>query len=88
MEKVNSRIVFSNDIYRILQGQNALDFDYTKNGLMLPTKKQISVLREDFKKDVNRFFENDVTIFSEEKMEDFLYSSIDDCISYPHCFSR
>ena len=55
---------------------------------MLPTKKQISVLREDFKKDVNRFFENDVTIFSEEKMEDFLYSSIDDCISYPHCFSR
>ena len=80
MEKVNSGIVFSNDIYRILQGQNALDFDYTKNGLMLPTKKQISVLREDFKKDV--------TIFSEEKMEDFLYSSIDDCISYPHCFSR
>lgn len=88
MEKVDSGIVFSNDIYRILQGNNALDFDYRKKDFVLPTKKQISILREDFKKDVNRFFINNVTIFSEEEMKAFLYNSIDDCEVYPHCFSR
>ncbi len=88
MEKVNSGVVFSNDILRILQGKNALDFNYEKNGLSLPSKKQIEVLREDFRKDVNRIFERDVTIFSEEKMEGFLNDSLEDCTIYPHCFSR
>lgn len=88
MEKVNSGIVFSNDILRILQGKNALDFNYEKSGLVPPTKKQVEILRENFKKDVNRIFENDVTIFSEEEMESFLNDSLDDCLNYPHCFIR
>ncbi len=46
MEKVNSGIVFSNDIYRILQGKNALDFNYEENGFVLPTRKaNISIKR-------------------------------------------
>jgi len=84
MEKVNKGIIFSNDIYRILKGQNALDFSYEQNGLVIPSEKQIEKLKEDFKKDTNRIFDNEVTIFSEEEVERVLYSSLEDCYGYPH----
>lgn len=85
MIKVEEGIVFSNDIYRILQGQNALDFDYSANGLIIPTKEQIEFLRADFEKDVRTIFNNKVTIFSEEQMEDFLSTALDNVREYPHC---
>ena len=50
--------------------QNALDFDYSANGLIIPSKEQIDFVRADFEKDVRRIFENKVTIFSEEQMEE------------------
>ena len=84
MEKVEDGIVFSYDIYRILKGINALDFDYQKNGLSIPTEDEIEKLRNDFEKDVKRMFNENVTIFSEEKMEDFLYDSLTDVLEYPH----
>ena len=71
-----------------MNGQNALDFNYEKNGLAIPNEKQIEILRKDFKKDVNRIFRNEVTIFSEEEMEEFLYSSLEDSWMYPHCIIR
>lgn len=83
MKKVKDGIVFSNDIYRIMQGKNALDFDYAKNGLIIPTEEQIRKLRSDFKRDVNRIFDGKVTIFSETEMDDFLYDSLEDCWEYP-----
>ncbi len=85
MIKVEEGIVFSNDIYRILQGQNALDFDYSANGLIIPTKEQIEFLRADFEKDVRTIFNNKVTIFSEEQMEEFLSTALDNVREYPHC---
>lgn len=88
MKKIDKGIVFSNDIFRIMKGQNALDFDYKQNGLIIPNEEQIERLREDFKKDVNRIFNNEVTIFSEKEMEEFLYSSLEDSWDYPHCFIR
>ena len=84
MEKVEKGIVFSYDIYRILKGVNALDFDYRKNGLSIPTEDEIVKLRNDFEKDVKRMFNGNVTIFSEEKMEDFLNGSLIDVLEYPH----
>lgn len=83
MERVQSGIVFSNDIFRIMQGQNALGFDYNKNGLIIPNERQIEVMRNDFKKDVNRIFNGDVTIFSEEEMDGFLYDSLADSWEFP-----
>lgn len=88
MEKINKGIVFSNDIYTILRGQNALDFSYENNGLIIPTEQQIEKLREDFKNDTKRIFDGEVTIFSEEEMENFLCSSLEDCYGYPHCIIR
>lgn len=88
MKKIDKGIVFSNDIFRIMKGQNALDFDYKQNGLIIPNEKQIERLREDFKKDVNVIFNNEVTIFSEKEMENFLYNSLEDSWDYPHCFIR
>ena len=85
MIRVEDGIVFSNDIYRILQGQNALDFDYSANGLNIPSREQVEFLRADFAKDARRMFNNKVTIFSEEQMEGFLYSSLDSVMEYPHC---
>lgn len=85
MKRIDKGIIFSNDIFRILNGQNALDFNYRVNGFNIPNKNQIDVLREDFKKDVKRIFNNEVTIFSEEEMERFLYSSLENSWNYPHC---
>ncbi len=83
MIKINEGIVFSNDIFRILNGKNALDFDYTKNGLIVPKECQIEVLREDFKKDTNKIFDNKVVIFSEKDMQNFMYDSLEDSLGYP-----
>lgn len=79
MKRVENGIVFSNDILRIMKGQNALGFNYNANGLIIPSEAQIAHVRNDFQKDVNRFFDGKVTIFSEEEMEKFLYGSLQDC---------
>lgn len=84
MKKVEDGIVFSNDIYSILKGVNALDFDYRGRGIMIPKEEEIQKVRKDFLKDVNRMFEGKVTIFSEAEMEDFLYWSLCDVLDYPH----
>ena len=36
MEQIKKGIVFSNDIERILKGNNALNFSYEKSGLKIP----------------------------------------------------
>lgn len=84
MKKVEKGIVFSNDIYRILKGINAIDFSYRDSGMVIPSENDIDVLRNDFEKDVRRMFKGDVTIFSEDEMEDSLYWSLMDVINYPH----
>ncbi len=84
MKRVEEGIVFSNDIYSILKGVNALDFDYRGEGIMLPTEDEIQKVRKDFSKDVNRMFDGKVTIFSEAEMEGFLYWSLCDVLDYPH----
>ena len=88
MKKVEEGIVFSNDIYSILRGVNALNFDYRGRGMMLPIEEEIQKIRQDFLKDVKRIFNGNVTIFSEAEMEDFLYWSLCDVLDYPHCQFR
>jgi len=67
MEKIKNGIVFSNDIGRILKGNNALNFNYEKLGLKIPNSTFIKSLRENFSLCTNRIF-NNVTIISEEEM--------------------
>ncbi len=85
MKKIEQGIVFSDDIKRILEGNNALDFNYQERGIIIPSNEFIKSLREDFKKDVNEIFENKVTIVSEEEMLDSIYRAIEDVLGrYPH----
>lgn len=88
MKKINEGIVFSNDIFRILEGKNALDFNYEKQGMEIPTKDKIEYLRQDFAKDVKRIFKNKVEIISEEEMDGFLEESLNDVKGYPHRVTR
>lgn len=67
MEQIKKGIVFSNDIERILKGNNALDFNYEKLGLKIPNSTFIKSLRENFSLSTNKIF-NNVTIISEEEM--------------------
>ena len=84
MEKIEEGIVFSNDIYRILNGYNALDFSFENKGVVIPRKKFINLLREDFKKDVEKIFPK-VTIISEGDMLSYIYRSTSDVYRrYPH----
>lgn len=81
MKKINKGIVFSDDIKRILNGINAFDYKYE----FIPNNDVINSLREDFKSDVNKIFNSNVTIISEEEM-----INVNNLIGgeYPHCYSR
>ena len=49
MKKINDCIVFSDDIERILKGNNALDFNYEEKEMIIPSKNFIDRLRNSFK---------------------------------------
>lgn len=78
MKKIKDGIVFSEDIKMILEGKNAVDFDYTENGLVIPSDDFISSLRFDFKRITNKIFEGNVTILSEEDMLEAIKYAIED----------
>lgn len=77
METIKKGIVFSNDIYLIMQGKNALKFDYKENGLLVPDKMIINNVRDDFKKDAKDVYNTDVVIVSEEEMSYYMNKFID-----------
>lgn len=81
MKKINKGIVFSDDINRILNGINAFDYKYE----FIPSNNVIDAIRKDFKSSVNKIFNGDVTIISEEEMME-----VNNLIGgeYPHCYSR
>lgn len=78
MKKIKEGIVFSEDIKMILEGKNAVDFDYTENGLRIPNDDFINGLRYDFKRITNQIFDGKVTIINEEEMEDAIRFAIQD----------
>jgi len=81
MKKINKGIVFSDDIVRILNGINALDYKYE----FVPQNTVINSIRENFKDEVNKIFKNNVTIIREEEMME-VNNLI--CGEYPHCYTR
>ena len=88
MKIIKKGIVFSNDIERILNGYNAINFSYNQNGIVVPNKTLIENLRQDFNTTVNKIFTKTTTITEEEML-----TSIYKCISpflgrYPHCIPR
>lgn len=88
MKKIKKGIVFSNDIERILNGYNAINYSYSKQGIIIPNKNFIENLRKDFTTTVNKIFTN-TSIISEEEMLTSIYKSISPFLGkYPHCISR
>lgn len=86
MKNIAKGIVFSNDIERILKGNNALGFSYQKKGISIPSASFLDSLRRDFKRDVSKIFDNGATIVSEEEMLESIINSISDVFGvYPHC---
>lgn len=89
MKKLENGIVFSNDIERILKGNNALKFSYEKNGLILPDKEFIKRLRDDFKKDTNIIFNGQSIVIEEDEMLESMQEAIQDVYGrVPHCITR
>ena len=88
MKIIKEGIVFSNDIQRILEGYNAINFSYNKQGIIIPNKNYIESLRKDFTTTVNNIFTT-TTIITESEMLESIYSSISPFLGiYPHCISR
>ncbi len=88
MKIIKEGIVFSNDIKRILEGYNAINFSYNKQGIIIPNENTIEELRKDFNNTVNKIFTKTTTITEEEMLES-IYSSISPFLGqYPHCISR
>ena len=89
MKIIKEGIVFSNDIQRILEGYNAINFSYNKTGITIPDNNFITNLRNDFADTVNKIFNGNTAIISEEEMENCIYSSIQDVIGrFPHHLLR
>ena len=80
MKEIKKGIVFSYDMKKIVNGENALKYQYPK----VPPKEAIESLREDFTREVKKYFKN-VSIITEEEME-----SITNLIEgrYPHYYAR
>lgn len=77
MKKIEEGIVFSNDIKKILNGENAYDYKYE----YVPSDKTIEDIRENFKKDIQKIFEKYTIITEQEMLE------VNKLIGgeYPHC---
>ena len=69
MQIFENKIVFSNDIYKILKGYNSLDYNYESNGIIVQSKNFIEKLRNDFKNTTNNIFEGNIEIVTEEQMQ-------------------
>lgn len=81
MKEIKRGIVFSYDIKRILSGVNAFDYQYQS----IPSGSVIDTVRDSFKNDVNKIFNGEVTIISEDEMlgvNEFIGGE------YPHCNIR
>ena len=88
MKKIKEGIVFSNDIKRILNGYNAINYSYNQQGIIIPNDYFIESLRQDFENTVKKIFTKTTTI-TEEEMLDSIYTSILPFLGrYPHCISR
>ena len=88
MKIIKKGIVFSNDIQRILDGYNAINFSYNNQGIIIPNKNFIESLRKDFTTTVNKIFTQTTTIQESEMLEN-IYTSISPFLGrYPHCISR
>lgn len=89
MKTIKKGIVFSNDIQRILKGYNAINFSYNQNGITIPNNNFIENLRQDFTNTVNKIFNENTTIITEQDMQESIYTSIQDVIErYPHHLLR
>lgn len=64
MKEIKRGIVFSYDIKRILSGVNAFDYQYQ----IIPSGSVIDTVRDSFRNDVNKIFNGEVTIISEDEM--------------------
>lgn len=88
MKSIKNSIVFSNDIERIMKGNNALQFDY-QSFCVLPGDSFFKELRKSFRKDTSRIFDGKVIIIEEEEMEEAMSISIQDVLGkVPHCITR
>ena len=88
MKIIKEGIVFSNDIKRILNGYNAINYSYNKQGIIITNENFIESLRKDFTTTVNKIFTKTTTITEKEMLES-IYTSISPFLGlYPHCISR
>ena len=88
MKTIKDGIVFSDDIERILKGKNSLEFNYTKEGFIIPNSNFIKQIRNDFLEDVKKIFNDKVTILSEEEMTVGMGFALNDIFGkYPHCIT-
>ena len=81
MKIIENKIVFSNDIKKILNGNNPLQFKYFKSEVPSSVLTTIDELRLDFKQDTNNIFASNVEIITEDEMESFV-NEIGNCLLY------
>ena len=78
MKEIKKGFVYSEDIVRILEGVNAFDYKFDTQ----PSKEIIKRVREDLKVQMNKIFNNEVTVVTEDEMLMVNKLITGDC---PHC---
>ena len=69
MKVIEKGIVISEDINRILNGNNALSYNYNEKGILVPNKSVIRDIRKDFKKDLKKIFDCTVIVSEDDITE-------------------
>lgn len=69
MKIIENKIVFSNDIKKILNGNNPLNYKYFNSSIPDSLSALIDELRKDFKNDVSTIFNGNYKIINEEEMQ-------------------
>lgn len=78
MKEIKKGFVYSEDIERITKGVNAFDFKFDTE----PSKEVIKSVREDLKLQMDKIFNNNVTVVTEDEMLMVNKLITGDC---PHC---
>lgn len=78
MKKIENGIVFSEDIELILNGNNALNYSYKDNGIIIPDKTFIKNLRMDFYKLAKLVYNTNIVIVTEQEMIDAMNNIVNE----------
>ena len=85
--EIKEKFIVSEDVNLILNGNNALNYSYNDNGIIIPSLAVIESLRRNLNAILNKIFNGSVKTISEEALKCSMNENKYKCGDYPHCYA-